>query len=797
MFAARLLPRLEPAVVAGLTGHAAVVWYLADPGVRVWSGAGILGMLGVLALAGLARPGGQWWALVRGGFGLAVLLLVGQLAGAVPGPLELWFGLLAFGYPLALPPGQALAVPPLVAGSYFAAALFAEAPLATSTASIRGLVVFGVGAVGCLLGAATRRLRGKQNRTEGRLREAEGVLQAAFEGASSGMAVLDLEGNLLQVNQALCDLLGRPSEDLVGTAWSGHLHPDDAGQHGCAVERLVAGEAWSIKKEIRLRLKDRRTAWGLVGMSLVHDAAARPRHLFLHVTNLTDRVRAEARLGQSEAHFRNLFEMSPIPLWEVDLSGVVAHFERWHSEGATDLAAFLQARPDQAHLAAVGAAVRRVNGAARAVFRAAGTESFAQQVASGSLGPGYHDALMAQVDALWRGQTHHEIRADLTDAGGAAHTGTLRVVVPTVEGRPDVASVVVSFTDLTDHLRARDQLRRVEDRLRTVIAGAPIVVFAVDEHGVFTFSEGQGLRSLGLAPGEAVGRSVFEMYRESPAVIQAMRRALGGEAFGVTVAMGDLVFDTRYSPMWEDGRVVGVIGVAQDVTEQARAADRLRQLVRAKDEFVATVSHELRTPLTAVVGFSHELRDRLERLDPEEVRTFIDLIGDQATEVTDLVEDLLVASRLDLDDVAVTRDAIHLWDQVDAVLAARRIGKEVTTVRHEQEAKVFADPVRVRQIFRNLVANADCYGGPHITVRVDRFGDALALSVIDDGAGIPEAERGRVFDPYCRAHKEAGRTESVGLGLTVSRQLARLMSGDLSYDYRSGHSIFTVTLPAV
>jgi signal transduction histidine kinase len=237
--------------------------------------------------------------------------------------------------------------------------------------------------------------------------------------------------------------------------------------------------------------------------------------------------------------------------------------------------------------------------------------------------------------------------------------------------------------------------------------------------------------------------------------------------------------------------------VAHDITEQARAADRLRQLVRAKDEFVATVSHELRTPLTAVVGFSHELRDRLDRLDPEEIRSFIDLIGDQATEVADLVEDLLVASRLDAEEVAVSREAIHLWDQVDAVLVARRLGKAVTTVRHEREAKVFADPVRVRQVFRNLLANADRYGGPHITVRVDRFGETYALSVMDDGAGIAEGERDRVFEPYCRAHREVTRTESVGLGLTVSRQLARLMNGDLSYDYRSGHSVFTVTLPAV
>lgn len=783
-------------MVAGLTGHAAYVWALGHPGDWVWSGTGILGMLGLLALAGIIDPQGESWALVRGGLALSMLLLIGQLTGATPGPLEIWFPLLAFAYPLVLPAKRAPVVPALVAGTYFGALLFAESPSSTPAASIRSLVVFAVGAAACLLGTLTRRWRRTQDHAENRLREAEGVLQAAFEGASGGMALLSLEGNLFQVNQALCDLLGRPAEELIGTPWSGCLHPDDLAAHDGAVERLLAGEAWTVQREMRLRLKERRAAWGLVGMSLVLDAAARPSYLFLHVTNLTDRVRAEARLRQSEAHYRNLFESSPIPLWEVDLAQAVGHFERWHAEGATQLAGFLASRPDQVHLAVAGVAVGRANEAACQLFGAADPDGFAKAAASGGLGPGYHEALLAQVDALWRGQTHHEIAASLTDAAGSLHTGTLRLVVPTLEDRPDPSSAVVSFTDLTEHVRARDQLRRVEDRLRTVMAGAPIVVFAVDEHGVFTFSEGQGLQALGLAPGEAVGRSIFEMYRGSAGLVQAMRRALAGETFRGSLAVGDFVFDAHFSPMWEEGRVVGVIGVSHDVTEQARASDRLRQLVRSKDEFVATVSHELRTPLTAVVGFSHELRDHLDRLEPTEVRSFIDLIGDQATEVADLVEDLLVASRLDLGEVAVTRDAIHLWDQVDAVLVARRIGKEVATLRHEREAKVFADPVRVRQVFRNLLANADRYGGPHVTVRVDRFADVYALSVIDDGAGIPEAERERIFEPYQRAHREPGRTESVGLGLTVSRQLARLMSGDLSYDYRSGHSIFTVTLPA-
>jgi PAS domain S-box-containing protein len=790
------VPRLEPAVVAGITGHAAVLWALADTGLWVWSGAGVLGLLGILAVAGLVKPGGPRWALVRGGLGLSVLLLVGNLAGGVPGPLEPWFALLALVYPLVLPAGRGPLVPAIVAGTYLAEVRLADVVVPMGSALARSGLILGVGAAASLLGILVRRLRGQQDQTEGRLRELEGTLEAAFEGASSGMAVLDLEGSIVQVNQALCDFLGRPRDSLVGAPWAQVVHADDLRDHTAAVERLVAGEAWSSHRESRFRARERRELWGLVGMSVVHDAAASPRYIFVHVTDVTDRVRAESRLRMSEAHFRNLFEMSPIPLWETDFRGAVALFERWRAAGVTNLADFLGEHSEEAHLAVSSTAVRRVNDAARSLFGAGGAEGFSAAAAKGALGPGYHEAVVAQLDALWSGKTRHESQAVLTDLQGMPHNGVLRVVLPAVDNGAALASVAVSFTDLTEHLRARDQLRRVEDRLRTVMSAAPIVVFALDEHGIFTFSEGQGLAALGLTPGEAVGRSVFEMYRDFPEVIRAVRRALDGETFGDTVRVGALAFDTRYSPMWEEGRVVGVIGVAHDVTEQLRAADRLRQLVRSKDEFVATVSHELRTPLTAVVGFSHELRDRLERLDPAEVRTFIDLIGDQATEVADLVEDLLVASRLDTEEVAVTREAIHLWDQVDAVLVARRLGKQVATVRHEAEAKVLADPVRVRQVFRNLLANADRYGGPHITVRVDRFGDMYALSVIDDGAGIPDTDRERVFEPYCRAHREVGRTESVGLGLTVSRQLARLMSGDLSYDYRGGHSIFTVTLPA-
>jgi signal transduction histidine kinase len=103
--------------------------------------------------------------------------------------------------------------------------------------------------------------------------------------------------------------------------------------------------------------------------------------------------------------------------------------------------------------------------------------------------------------------------------------------------------------------------------------------------------------------------------------------------------------------------------------------------------------------------------------------------------------------------------------------------------------------VRLRQILRNLVSNAIRYGGDHIDVGVARANGHIHITVEDDGAGIPEGQWEQVFEPYARAHDRAEQPSSVGLGLTVSRKLARLMGGDLAYRHEGG-SVFDLSLPA-
>ena len=111
-----------------------------------------------------------------------------------------------------------------------------------------------------------------------------------------------------------------------------------------------------------------------------------------------------------------------------------------------------------------------------------------------------------------------------------------------------------------------------------------------------------------------------------------------------------------------------------------------------------------------------------------------------------------------------------------------------------REVAVLGDPGRIRQILRNLITNALRYGGEHVTIETTA-GPLSSVVVRDDGDGIPLEQREEIFAPY---HRVGGRGDTVlgslGLGLTISRQLARLMGGDLTYQYIDGHSVFTLYL---
>lgn len=251
--------------------------------------------------------------------------------------------------------------------------------------------------------------------------------------------------------------------------------------------------------------------------------------------------------------------------------------------------------------------------------------------------------------------------------------------------------------------------------------------------------------------------------------------------------------------VWTDVEVDGLMRAADMVGaywERESAREGLVELAAAKDRFIATVSHELRTPLAAVVGFSGELAERLDGYDDYEIAEMVGLISGQSKEVAQLVDDLLTAERAASGNLTVSPGTIELLDECRSIVGSLGVDLDVTLVGGP--ATAWADTLRTRQIVRNLLTNAHRYGGPHVKVEISGRGEIASLVVSDDGPGVKGIDAEHIFDPYYRSQSSAAdaRPDSVGLGLAVARQLARMMGGDLVYRRRAGWTRFELTLPA-
>jgi signal transduction histidine kinase len=250
--------------------------------------------------------------------------------------------------------------------------------------------------------------------------------------------------------------------------------------------------------------------------------------------------------------------------------------------------------------------------------------------------------------------------------------------------------------------------------------------------------------------------------------------------------------DAEVQTLWRAADMVGAYWKRQDDAEALKASND------SKDKLLASVSHEIRTPLTAIVGLSEEIANHREGMSPEELDELNRIIAVQSRELAELVEDLLVASRADFGNLSIRADMIDLRDQVDRVLEGLRESTpmEKTVAFSGDSMLAWADPLRVRQIMRNLVTNALKYGGDRVVVAVREEGDRAVVVVADNGAGVAEREAKLIFERYYRSAQSPTQPGSVGIGLAVSRQLAEMMSGTLKYVHgRGDQHRFELTLP--
>jgi signal transduction histidine kinase len=224
-----------------------------------------------------------------------------------------------------------------------------------------------------------------------------------------------------------------------------------------------------------------------------------------------------------------------------------------------------------------------------------------------------------------------------------------------------------------------------------------------------------------------------------------------------------------------------------------RRIEKLEKTLAEKDHFLATVSHELRTPLTAVVGMLEVINDNLDNLSPQQYAPLLGDARDGALELERLIEDYLTAARLSAGALTVKKEVVNL-DTIFGRTVVRLNLSESLGVTVRPLGSCVGDSLRIRQIARNILRNAARYADHQI--QIENVGDDsfVVIEIRNDGDPVPDDLLAGLFEPFGGSATPGG-TEPMGLGLSVSRGLARRMGGDLRYSVDGKWTVFSVVLP--
>ena len=567
------------------------------------------------------------------------------------------------------------------------------------------------------------------------------------------------DSTFLYLSPASLPLLGYAPQEMVGHRAYEYFHPEDLSEHAAAHHTLFATKGVAAVTH-RMRRKDGSYVWLETRLQAHRDAeTGAVIDQYGIMRDISVRKKAEDALRASEAQFRTLIETSPVATILLDESGQI--------ETINDATRMLLGYDDDQ---LIGRPITML----------------------------YPEDMRLEVM-----QRHHELLAggrpmrgfyDVVQADGS--TITVLAASAPISGPDGRLKRATFLMDVNERERMSAALRASETRLRTVITYAPVVLFALDRAGVFTFFEGGILAAYGISPGPMVGISAVDWLHAWPDLSELCRRCLAGEPLATTIEVFDKSLDIWWTPEFAlDGEPDGGTGLIVDVTDATsarrdaeRACTEAVELAQLRTDFIASVSHDLRSPLTSIIGYGELLQARWAQMDDAQRRERLGRILSAAHRQQRLVEDLLSLSRLDAGlpgPRAVPVDVPVLIRKVSAEMAGTYPGQRFE-LDGPSELPVLGDLDRIMQVLVNMVDNAVKYSpvGSPVTVTWSADGGVALIRVRDGGSGVPEEYRARLFTRFGRIPGSRTRPGqiSTGLGLYLAREHARAMGGDLELE---------------
>ena len=615
-------------------------------------------------------------------------------------------------------------------------------------------------------------------RAEKKLRESEERFRSAFENAPIGMSLQAVDGRYLQVNQALCRMLGYSEEELLGAKWLELIHPDDRENNRKLADALFSGQSDRVDLQKRYLHRSGKIVLARVQLSLVRDSAGKPLHVVVQVEDITECKRADDALRESEERFRIMADGCPAVMWVTN------------SEGGLEFI-------NEAYRKFYNTTYKKVAGSDWAVllhpddappFLSAFEQAVAQRT------PFAAETRTRRADGEWRWLASHGEPRFSTGGEFLGHVGL--------------------SLDITERKQAEEAIQSSEEKFRQL---------AENIHQVFCLVGRTGSELLYVSPGyeQIWGRSCESLYRNPRSWLEAiepefrdeaalhLEKRKAGESIvseyrirrpdGVQRWIRDRAFPVRD----KTGKVIRIAGIAEDITDRKRYEEELVQAREAADaanlaksRFLANMSHEIRTPMNGVLGMLQLLCGTNLTVEQREYASVIDTSG---RTLLALIDDILDLAKIEAHKVTLERvdfNPCSATEEVVQILRSTADAKRLALswrAAPETPTRLCGDPNRLRQVLMNLTANAIKFterGEVSLLVAVesqDADKATLRFSVSDTGIGIDPEHGATLFSPFVQADTSNTRKYGgTGLGLSISKQLVEMMGGRIGFNSKVG-----------
>lgn len=366
-----------------------------------------------------------------------------------------------------------------------------------------------------------------------------------------------------------------------------------------------------------------------------------------------------------------------------------------------------------------------------------------------------------------------------------------------------------SLVDVTERDEMERRLREEQEFVRRLVACFPDIIVVLDPHGRYTFVSPRVEEFLGFTPDEYLGAQLHERPHpdDRDSLLEFFRKLTSGE-----MAAGAVEYRTAHkkggwrtvrahaSPLTNsEGKIIGIVASARDVTESKRLEQQLMQSEKlaAIGQMVSGVAHELNNPLTAILGVSDLL---LEKPADDDARRQLQLIHKQARKAAELVQGLLMFSR----PSSRQNQRVRVSDLIDRALRLQKTELENRRITVTVDASsdlpfIEADPQHMTQVFVNLLSNAaqaiaSVSDHGRVCIQMKAIAHQQEVLIDDDGPGIRSEIRSKIFDPFFTTHRTSGGS---GLGLTICLVIVKEHGGTIEAQASpAGGARFRIVLPS-